>query len=321
MKKLRNRSHPLYEGKAKILFAGPDSTTLIQHFKDDATAFNNAKRGTIEGKGVLNNLISEYIFQSLTEIGLANHFLHRINMREQLVRRLEMIPLEVIVRNIAAGSFTKRYGCSEGTVLPRSIVEYCLKDDKLGDPTVGEDHITAFGLAHPQELDDMLSLALRANDFLQGMFRAIGLRLVDFKLEFGRSVEENGDVSIWLADEISPDTCRLWDRESQEKLDKDRFRCDLGGVEEAYREVARRLGILPANKLLVASKTASKTTSKTTTKLKTDLAANRNAKAVDKTKIKTKTKSSKSKSNDKDSKRESTIAIGKKVSVSNEVDI
>lgn len=266
MKKLRDRSHPLYEGKAKILFAGPDSSTLVQHFKDDATAFNNTKRGTIEGKGVLNNLISEYIFQSLSDIGLVNHFLHRINMREQLVRRLEMIPLEVIVRNVSAGSFASRYGCSEGTVLPRSIVEYCLKDDKLGDPPVGEDHITAFGLAHPQELDDMLSLSLRANDFLQGVFRAIGLRLVDFKLEFGRSVEDNGDVSIWLADEISPDTCRLWDRESQEKLDKDRFRRDLGGVEDAYREVARRLGILPAKNLLSASKT--------TTSLKTAKNAN-----------------------------------------------
>ncbi len=257
MKRPPNRSQPIYEGKAKILLPGPDSSTLIQHFKDDATAFNNKKRAKIEGKGVLNNLISEYLFQSLSDIGLANHFLHRINMREQLVRRLEMIPLEVIVRNVSAGSFAERYGCAEGTILPRSIVEYCLKDDNLCDPPVGEDHITAFGLAHPNELDDMLSLSLRANDFLQGIFRAIGLRLVDFKLEFGRSIEENGDVSVWLADEISPDTCRLWDRDSQEKYDKDRFRRDLGGVEDAYREVARRLKVLPDNSSLAAASKAS----------------------------------------------------------------
>ncbi len=258
MRKVPHRSQPLYEGKAKILLPGPDPSTLVQHFKDDATAFNNAKRATIEGKGVLNNLISEYMFQALSEIGLANHFLHRINMREQLIRKLEMIPLEVVVRNIAAGSFCERYGCKEGTVLPRSIVEYCLKDDKLADPPVSEDHITAFGWAHPQEIDDMLSLALRANDFLQGVFRAVGLRLVDFKLEFGRSVEDNGDVAIWLADEISPDTCRLWDRDSQEKLDKDRFRHDLGKVERAYREVARRLGVLPSNSALKNSGAAKK---------------------------------------------------------------
>ncbi len=270
MRKVPHRSQPLYEGKAKILLPGPDPSTLIQHFKDDATAFNNAKRATIEGKGVLNNLISEYMFQALSEIGLANHFLHRINMREQLIRKLEMIPLEVIVRNIAAGSFSERYGCKEGTVLPRSIVEYCLKDDKLGDPPVSEDHITAFGWAHPQEIDDMLSLALRTNDFLQGVFRGVGLRLVDFKLEFGRSVEENGDVAIWLADEISPDTCRLWDRESQEKLDKDRFRHDLGKVEQAYREVARRLGVLPHNAALkqnASTKTSAKTSAQTSAKV------------------------------------------------------
>jgi len=238
------RRRRIYEGKAKILYEGPEPGTLVQYFKDDATAFNAQKKGTITGKGVLNNRISEYLMQKLGEIGIPNHFVRRLNMREQLVREVEIIPIEVVVRNIAAGSLTKRFGIPEGTPLPRSIVEYYFKNDELGDPMVSEEHITAFGWAAPQDLDDMLSLALRINDYLNGLFLGIGLKLVDFKVEFGR-LFENEEMRIILADEISPDNCRLWDAKTNEKLDKDRFRQDLGNVAEAYQEVARRLGILP----------------------------------------------------------------------------
>lgn len=238
------RRRRIYEGKAKILYEGPEPGTLVQYFKDDATAFNAQKKGTITGKGVLNNRISEYLMQKLGEIGIPNHFVRRLNMREQLVREVEIIPIEVVVRNIAAGSLTKRFGIPEGTPLPRSIVEYYFKNDELGDPMVSEEHITAFGWAAPQDLDDMLSLALRINDYLNGLFLGIGLKLVDFKVEFGR-LYENEEMRIILADEISPDNCRLWDAKTNEKLDKDRFRQDLGNVAEAYQEVARRLGILP----------------------------------------------------------------------------
>jgi len=238
------RRRKVYEGKAKVLFEGPEPGTLVQYFKDDATAFNNEKHGIITGKGVLNNRISEYIMTRLGEIGVPTHFVRRLNMREQLIREVEIIPIEVIVRNVAAGSISKRLGIAEGTPLPRSIVEYCYKNDALGDPMVTEEHITCFGWATPSELDEILSLALRINDFLYGMFVGVGIRLVDFKCEFGR-LWENDDERLVLADEISPDSCRLWDVESNEKLDKDRFRRDLGGVAEAYQEVARRLGILP----------------------------------------------------------------------------
>ncbi len=239
------RRRRIYEGKAKVLFEGPEPGTLVQYFKDDATAFNNQKKGTITGKGVLNNRISEHLMVKLAEIGVPTHFIRRLNMREQLVREVEIIPIEVVVRNIAAGSLSKRLAIAEGTALPRSIVEYYYKSDELGDPLVSEEHITAFGWANPQDIDDMLALALRINDFLMGLFLGVGLKLVDFKLEFGRLYEENGDMRIVLADEISPDNCRLWDVKTNEKLDKDRFRRDLGQVEEAYQEVARRLGILP----------------------------------------------------------------------------
>jgi phosphoribosylaminoimidazole-succinocarboxamide synthase len=217
---------------------------LVQYFKDDATAFNNQKKGIITGKGVLNNRISEYLMVRLAEVGIPTHFVRRLNMREQLVREVEIVPIEVVVRNVAAGSFTKRFRIEEGTALPRSIVEYYLKNDELGDPLVSEEHITAFGWATTQDIDDMMQLALRINDFLSGLFLGIGLKLVDFKLEFGRLWEEE-QMRIVLADEISPDSCRLWDLKTNEKLDKDRFRRDLGGVEEAYQEVARRLGVLP----------------------------------------------------------------------------
>ena len=239
------RGRKLYEGKAKVLFAGPEPGTIIQYFKDDATAFNNEKKGTITGKGVLNNRISEFLMMRLMEVGIPTHFLKRINMREQLVREVEIIPVEIIVRNIAAGSMSKCLGIPEGTQLPRSIVEYCYKSDELGDPLVAEEHITAFGWASPQDLDDILAMSLRVNDYLSGLFMGIGIKLVDFKLEFGRVYDENGEMRIVLADEISPDNCRLWDTSTNEKMDKDRFRRDLGSVAEAYQEVARRLGILP----------------------------------------------------------------------------
>ena len=238
-----SRRRRLYEGKAKILFEGPEPGTLVQYFKDDATAFNNQKKGTITGKGVINNRISEYLMMRLGDIGVPTHFIRRLNMREQLVREVEIIPLEVVVRNIAAGSLSQRFGLSEGTVLPRSIVEFYYKNDALGDPMVSEEHITAFGWAGPQDIDDMMALALRINDFLAGLFLGIGIKLVDFKIEFGRLFEEDM-MRIVLADEISPDSCRLWDAKTNEKMDKDRFRRDLGKVEEAYLEVARRLGIL-----------------------------------------------------------------------------
>jgi phosphoribosylaminoimidazole-succinocarboxamide synthase len=239
-----SRRRQIYEGKAKILFEGPEPGTIVQYFKDDATAFNNQKKGVITGKGVLNNRISEYLMMRLEEIGVPTHFVRRLNMREQLVRQVEIIPLEVVVRNVAAGSIAQRLGLTEGQVLPRSIVEYYYKNDALGDPMVTEEHITAFGWAGPQDIDDIMALALRINDFLSGLFLGVGLRLVDFKVEFGRHWTDD-DMRIVLADEISPDTCRLWDLKTNEKLDKDRFRRDLGNVEEAYREVARRLGILP----------------------------------------------------------------------------
>lgn len=242
-----NRRRRVYEGKAKILYEGPEPGTLVQHFKDDATAFNNRKHDRIEGKGVLNNRISEYLFAKLGEMGVPTHFIRRLNMREQLIREVEIIPIEVVVRNVAAGSLSTRLGLEEGTALPRSIVEFYYKSDELQDPMVAEEHITAFGWATPQEIDEIMALSLRINDFLSGLFLGIGIRLIDFKCEFGR-LYENDMVRIVLADEISPDCCRLWDVNTQDKLDKDRFRRDMGGLVEAYQEVARRLGILMENR-------------------------------------------------------------------------
>jgi len=238
------RRRQIYEGKAKILYEGPEPGTIIQYFKDDATAFNNQKKGTINGKGVLNNRISEHIFTRLGHIGIPHHFIRRLNMREQLVRQVEIIPIEVIIRNVAAGTLAKRLGLEEGTPLPRALVEYCYKDDALGDPLIGEDHIECFGWATNEEMRDITEMSFRINDFMCGLFSAVNIRLVDFKLEFGR-VWENEYPKLLLADEISPDGCRLWDMESDEKLDKDRFRRDLGGEVEAYQEVARRFGLLP----------------------------------------------------------------------------
>ena len=241
-----NKRRRVYEGKAKVLYEGPEPGTLIQHFKDDATAFNNKKHALIEGKGVLNNRISEYIFLKLGEIGVPTHFVRRLNMREQLIREVEIIPLEVVVRNVAAGSLATRLGIEEGKQLPRSLIEFYYKNDELGDPMVAEEHITTFAWTTPPEIDEMMQLALRINDFLVGLFLGIGIRLIDFKIEFGRQWE-NEQMRIVLADEISPDCCRLWDAVTSDKLDKDRFRRDMGGVLEAYQEVARRLGVLTEN--------------------------------------------------------------------------
>ena len=236
---------PIYEGKAKKLFEGPEPGTLICHYKDDATAFNNKKKGTISGKGIINNKISEFLMSRLNDMGIPTHFIRGLNMREQLVRAVDIVPLEVIVRNYAAGSFAERFGAFEGEALGAPLMEFCLKDDRLGDPFIAEDHVYAFGIAQPEEIDEIRHYALRINDFLSGMFYAHGIRLIDLKLEFGRFQE--GEVEmIVLADEISPDTCRLWDVTTNDKMDKDRFRRDLGKTEEAYREVARRLGVLPS---------------------------------------------------------------------------
>ncbi|MGE0178332.1 MAG: phosphoribosylaminoimidazolesuccinocarboxamide synthase [Sphingomonas sp.] len=238
-----SRRRLVYEGKAKILYEGPEPGTLIQYFKDDATAFNAQKKGSIAGKGVLNNRISEHIYTLLGHLGIPTHFIRRLNMREQLIRQVEIIPIEVVVRNVAAGTLSTRLGIEEGTQLPRTIIEYYYKDDALGDPMIGDEHIAAFGWATQEEMTEIADYAIRVNDFLSGLFAAIGIRLVDFKLEFGR-LWENDFSRVMLADEISPDGCRLWDMETNEKLDKDRFRRDLGGEAEAYQEVARRLGLL-----------------------------------------------------------------------------
>ena len=233
----------LYEGKAKIIYAAPEKGTAIQHFKDHATAFNNLKQSTIEGKGILNNRISEHILSSLNQIGIETHLIKRINMREQLIKLVEIIPIEFVVRNIATGSLTKRLGIEDGTVLEKPLIEFCYKNDELNDPLIAREHIYTFGWATPIEINRITDQCLRINDFMQGMFKGVGIKLVDFKLEFGR-LNQNGKKKIMLADEISPDTCRLWDVTSEEKLDKDRFRKNLGNLLEAYQEVARRLNIL-----------------------------------------------------------------------------
>ena len=233
----------LYEGKAKIIYATSDKNLAIQYFKDDATAFNNQKKSTIEGKGVLNNRISEHILSNLSQIGIKNHLVKRLNMREQVIKLVEIIPIEFIVRNVATGSITKRLGIEDGTNLKEPLIEFCLKDDKLGDPLIAEEHILVFDWASQKEIEKVKKMILRINDFMIGMFRGVGIKLIDFKLEFGR-LKSSGKTEIILADEISPDTCRLWDSITDKKLDKDRFREDLGDLIPAYSEVAKRLGIL-----------------------------------------------------------------------------
>jgi phosphoribosylaminoimidazole-succinocarboxamide synthase len=243
---MNNKRTRIYEGKAKILYEGPEPGTVVVHFKDDTTAFDATKKAVIDGKGVLNQRISEFLFNRINDLGLPTHFIRSLNMREQLVREVEIIPIEVVVRNVAAGSLSKRLGLEEGKALPRSIIELYYKNDKLHDPMVTEEHVTAFGWATPQEMDDIVHMSIRINDFLSGLFLGIGIKLVDFKLEFGRYYE-NDMMRIVLADEISPDNCRLWDLKTNDKMDKDRFRRDMGGLVEAYQEVARRLGIIQTN--------------------------------------------------------------------------
>lgn len=244
------RRKKIHEGKAKIIYQGPEPGTLIQYFKDDATAFNAEKKASISGKGVLNNRISAHLMSKLEGIGIPTHFIRSINMREQLVREVEIIPIELVVRNVAAGSLCKRLGLTEGTILPKPLIEYYYKKDELGDPLIGEDHIITFDWADPYELEEMVSIAWRVNDYLNGLFSGIGLKLVDFKLEFGRIYGEHGELYILLADEVSPDNCRLWDATTGEKMDKDRFRFDLGDLVEGYQTIAQKLGLIPEGGIL-----------------------------------------------------------------------
>ncbi|MDA9092177.1 phosphoribosylaminoimidazolesuccinocarboxamide synthase [Pelagibacteraceae bacterium] len=241
-----NKGKKLYEGKAKIIYETNNKELVIQHFKDEATAFNALKKANIEGKGVLNNRISEYLLNSLSECGITTHLVKRLNMREQLIKYAQIVPIEFVVRNIATGSLTKRLGISEGTVLETPLLEYYLKNDELGDPLISKEHIYSFEWANKKEIQTIDKMTLRINDILQGIFRGVGIKLVDFKLEYGRVWNKDKEINeIILADEISPDTCRLWDVRTDKKLDKDRFRKDLGNLIEAYQDVARRLGIMP----------------------------------------------------------------------------
>jgi len=245
----------LYEGKAKTIFEGPTANTVIQYFKDDATANNAEKHSIINGKGVLNNSISDFLMRKIHEIGIPTHYIKKLNMREQLVKKVEIIPVEFVVRNIAAGSIVKRLGLKEGEVFPNPLIEYYLKRDDLGDPLINEDHIVNFNWGTREELEEMQEYGLRINDFLRGLFLGIGLKLVDFKIEFGRYFSEEDGTKLLLADEISPDNCRLWDIKTNNKFDKDLFRQDIGGLKEAYQEVAERLKILPEKKLYSNTKT------------------------------------------------------------------
>ena len=241
-----NKGKKLHEGKAKIIYETNDKNLVIQHFKDDATAFNALKKANIEGKGVLNNRISEYLLNSLGQCGIQTHLIKRLNMREQLIKKVQIVPIEFVVRNIATGSLTKKLGISEGTVLEKPLLEYYFKNDELGDPMISKEHIYSFEWSNNKEINIIDKMSLRINDILQGIFRGVGIKLVDFKLEYGRVWNKDKEINeIILADEISPDTCRLWDIKTDKKLDKDRFRKDLGNLIEAYQDVARRLGIMP----------------------------------------------------------------------------
>ena len=242
---MSTRQH-LYDGKAKTIFAGPDDHHYIQYFKDDATAYNALKHDIIAGKGILNNLISEHIMGVVGQHGVETHFVERLSAREQLIQKVEIVPVEVVVRNLASGSLVKRLGgklidVKDGDKLPQPLIEYYLKEDALNDPIISADHITLFGLASPEELDQINAMTTKVNACLQQLFLDIGITLIDFKLEFGRLTQDNG--RIILADEISPDNCRLWDIKTGEKKDKDRFRQDLGGLIEAYSDIASRFGL------------------------------------------------------------------------------
>lgn len=233
-----NKGQLLYEGKAKRLYATEDSNILFVEYKDSATAFNGEKKEEIAGKGVLNNRITTLIFEKLQSNGIASHFVKRISDHEQLVRKVEIIPIELVVRNIAAGSLAKRLGLEEGTPLKRPIVEYYYKNDDLGDPHISPEHIDVLGIATPEEVQALYDGGLRVNEVLRPLFAEIGVELIDFKLEFGRDAEGN----VLLADEISPDTCRLWDAKTKQKLDKDVFRRNLGSLTEVYEIILTRLG-------------------------------------------------------------------------------
>ena len=231
------KGEQLYEGKAKKVFATDDPELLIVDYKDDATAFNGLKKGTIAGKGVINNKMSNALMQYLEKKGIPTHYVEEINDRDTIVKKVQIVPLEVIIRNIAAGSFSKHYGVEEGTLLKAPTIEFSYKNDELGDPLINEYHALALGLATQEEIDTIKKYAFQVNEELKAFWKSCGVTLVDFKLEFGRL----SDGTIVLADEISPDTCRLWDSETGMKLDKDRFRRDMGGVEDAYQEIMRRL--------------------------------------------------------------------------------
>ncbi len=233
----------IYEGKAKKIFSSAKPNELIQHFKDDATAFNNKKKSIIPGKGIINNFISELLMTKLSELNIPNHFIKRINMREQIIYKLDIIPIEVVIRNVSSGSIVKRLGIDEGKVLSKPLIEFFYKKDELDDPLISDEHILNFGWATEHELEEIISLSLRINDFLSGYFMSINVRLIDFKLEFGR-MWKNDELIIMLADEISPDNCRLWDTNTNKKLDKDRFRHNLGDEDVGYKEIAFRLGVL-----------------------------------------------------------------------------
>ncbi len=233
----------LYEGKAKKLFKGPDKGTVIQYFKDDATAFNAQKKDTLQGKGIINNYISSSIFQALDQTNIPHHFIRRLSDREQLVKEVDIIPIEIIIRKVAAGSICKRLGLIEGKALPKPLIEFCLKNDTLGDPIVSREHIEIMQIAEQSEMEAITSIAFRVADFLTGFFSMIHIQLIDFKIEFGRFKFSNKTHEVILADEISPDNCRLWDIKTNQKLDKDRFREDLGGLIESYSDIANRMSI------------------------------------------------------------------------------
>ena len=230
----------LYEGKAKKVYTTEDENLYIVDYKDDATALNGKKKGTIAGKGIINNRMSNYLMAQMEKEGIPTHFVEELSDRETVVKKVKIVPLEVIIRNIAAGSFSKRFGVEEGTVLKNATLEYCLKDDALDDPMINDYHITAIGVATKEDLETISDLTFKINEFLKAYFLKLNIELVDFKIEFGKTP----DGKIILADEISPDTCRLWDATTHAKLDKDRFRREMGDVEEAYIEVAKRIGLV-----------------------------------------------------------------------------
>ncbi len=238
------RRQKIYEGKAKVLYKGTEPYTYIQHFKDDVTAFNAKKKEVFEGKGIVNNLFSEFFMKGLSGIGISNHFIKRINMKEQLIMACEIIPLEVVVRNIATGSISKRLGIEKGKIFSRPILEFYYKDDRLNDPLVNEDHILEFEWATIQEIEEISNMAFRINDYLSGLFFGAEIILIDFKLEFGKPLDKSFSKPI-LVDEISPDSCRLWDKKTNDSLDKDVFRLGIGNIYEVYTEVAQRFNLLP----------------------------------------------------------------------------